>query len=77
MELLVDEEPVVSEELPHDSSQHGNSDGKVITVRLHEIVTRDRCGIDVVLAERSQEILQNLPGVQLLNFSYLRIWGGI
>lgn len=53
VELLVDVEFVVSKELPHDSSQHGNSDGKVITVSLHKVVTRDRCWIDVMLAEWS------------------------
>lgn len=59
VELFVDEESVVSEELPHNSSQHRNGDSKVITVCLHEVVTRDWCWIDVVFAEWSQEILQN------------------
>lgn len=75
VELFVDEESVVSEELPHDSSQHGNSDGKVITVRLHEVVARDRCWIDVVLAEWSQEILWNLPGVQSATSSSMGAFG--
>lgn len=69
VELLIDDEFVVSEELPHDFSQHGNSDSKVITVRLHEVMTRDWSWIDVMFAEWSQEILQNVPGVsQQLKF---------
>lgn len=55
--LLVDLFGAVHEKIVRQQCQNGHGHHEVVAIGFDEIVSRNGCGIDVVLAKRSQKIL--------------------